>query len=88
MNSTRWPTLTDFVKHLGKESLCEVNETEKGWFITYIDRDPEVLARAVRRGVRPCCRRRHEATVTHSNAVGRRGRRRGPHRKQARARSG
>jgi DNA/RNA-binding protein KIN17 len=36
--------------HLGREGLCEVTETEKGWFITYIDRDPEVLARAVR----PC----------------------------------
>ena len=48
MNATKWPTLTDFVKHLGKESLCEVQETEKGWFITYNDRDPEMLARAVR----------------------------------------
>ena len=58
MNATKWPTLTDFVKHLGKESLCEVSETEKGWFITYIDRDPEMLARAVpfapELGPRPC----------------------------------
>ncbi len=36
MNSTRWLTLTDFVKHLGREGLCKVEETPKGWFITLI----------------------------------------------------
>ncbi|KAK7590857.1 hypothetical protein V9T40_002470 [Parthenolecanium corni] len=43
MNATNWETLTDFVKHLGREGKCIADETEKGWFITYIDRDPEVL---------------------------------------------
>lgn len=45
MNSTQWETLTEFVKWLGREGKCKVDNTEKGWFITYIDRDPETLAR-------------------------------------------
>lgn len=36
MNSTIWLTLTDFVKYLGREGKCKVEETEKGWFITLI----------------------------------------------------
>lgn len=43
MNSTEWATLTDFVKHLGRTGKCKVEETQKGWFITYIDRDSETL---------------------------------------------
>lgn len=43
MNSTQWATLTDFVKYLGRTGKCKVDETEKGWFITYIDREPETL---------------------------------------------
>ncbi|XP_053377861.1 DNA/RNA-binding protein KIN17-like isoform X3 [Mercenaria mercenaria] len=43
MNSTQWETLTDFVKWIGKEGLCEVDYTEKGWFVKYIDRDPETI---------------------------------------------
>nr|CAB3259130.1 DNA/RNA-binding protein KIN17 [Phallusia mammillata] len=45
MNATRWYTLTAFTKWLGREGHCKVDETEKGWFIQYIDRDPRVLAR-------------------------------------------
>eukprot|EP00124_Ichthyophonus_hoferi_P000936 Ihof_evm21s40 gene=Ihof_evmTU21s40 len=45
MNATMWETLTDFIKHLGKEGLVTVDETPKGWFMTYIDRDPRTLAR-------------------------------------------
>jgi DNA/RNA-binding protein KIN17 len=45
MNSTKWVTLTGLVKWLGREGLCKVDETEKGWFIQYIERDPETLAR-------------------------------------------
>lgn len=44
MNSTQWETLTDFVKWLGREGFCVVDETEKGWFVQYIDRDPETIA--------------------------------------------
>lgn len=36
MNSTQWLTLTEFVKYLGREGKCKVEETEKGWFITLI----------------------------------------------------
>ncbi|XP_053377858.1 DNA/RNA-binding protein KIN17-like isoform X2 [Mercenaria mercenaria] len=43
MNSTQWETLTDFIKWLGKEGLCDVDYTEKGWFVKYIDRDPETI---------------------------------------------
>ncbi|XP_050413490.1 DNA/RNA-binding protein KIN17 [Patella vulgata] len=43
MNSTQWVTLTDFVKWLGREGKCVVDLTEKGWFISYIDRDPETI---------------------------------------------
>lgn len=45
MNSTRWETLTKFVQYLGKSGQCVVDETEKGWFIQWIDRDPAALAR-------------------------------------------
>lgn len=44
MNATRWETLTEFVKWLGREGKCVVDETEKGWFVSYIDRDPEAIA--------------------------------------------
>lgn len=44
MNATQWETLTDFVKWLGREGKCVVDETEKGWFVTYIDRDPAAIA--------------------------------------------
>lgn len=43
MNSTQWATLTDFVKYLGRTGKCKVDETPKGWFITYIDRESETL---------------------------------------------
>lgn len=41
MNSTKWLTLTEYVKHLGREGICTVEETEKGWFIRLIHRDLE-----------------------------------------------
>ncbi|KAJ0105189.1 hypothetical protein Patl1_19469 [Pistacia atlantica] len=43
MNSTTWTSLTEFVKYLGRTGKCKVEETPKGWFITYIDRDSETL---------------------------------------------
>lgn len=45
MNATRWFSLTSYVKFLGRNGICHVEETEKGWFVTYIDRDPETLRR-------------------------------------------
>ncbi|XP_058107973.1 KIN17-like protein [Magnolia sinica] len=43
MNSTQWATLTEFVKYLGRTGKCKVDETPKGWFMTYIDHDSETL---------------------------------------------
>ncbi len=48
MNATRWTTLTGFVMYLGKTGKCKVDETEKGWYITWIDRDPDTIARQER----------------------------------------
>ncbi|KII90663.1 hypothetical protein PLICRDRAFT_52381 [Plicaturopsis crispa FD-325 SS-3] len=46
MNSTRWVTLTEFCKHLGRTGVARVDETEKGWFIAWIDSSPKALAKA------------------------------------------
>jgi len=45
MNATRWETLSGFVQYLGKSGQCIVDRQEKGWYITWIDRDPETIAR-------------------------------------------
>ena len=45
MNSTKWTTLSDFVQYLGKKGLVLVEETERGWYVTYIERDPALLER-------------------------------------------
>ncbi|RXG71153.1 DNA/RNA-binding protein KIN17 [Armadillidium vulgare] len=49
MNATKWETLTEFVKWLGKEGHCIVDETEKGWYVAYVDRDPETLLKQQRK---------------------------------------
>lgn len=46
MNATRWVTLTEFVKHLGRSGIARVDETEKGWFLAWIDSSPKALAKA------------------------------------------
>jgi DNA/RNA-binding protein KIN17 len=38
MNSTKFDTLTNFVKYLGKKGAIVADETEKGWFISWINR--------------------------------------------------
>ncbi|PVU89467.1 hypothetical protein BB561_005327 [Smittium simulii] len=45
MNATKWNSLTGFVQYLGKKGLCHVEETERGWFIEWIDNSPAALAR-------------------------------------------
>ncbi|KAI8069187.1 domain of Kin17 curved DNA-binding protein-domain-containing protein [Gongronella butleri] len=45
MNSTRWNSLSEFVRHLGREGICRVDETERGYWIAWIDNSPEALAR-------------------------------------------
>ena len=39
MNATIWATLSDFCQYLGKTGRCKVEETERGWYVTYIERD-------------------------------------------------
>src|ERR1700753_3137494 len=45
MNATQWPSLTEFVKYLGREGICRVSEEEKGLFISWVDDSPEALRR-------------------------------------------
>lgn len=45
MTATRWVTLTEFVKYLGREGVCRVEEGEKGFLISWIDNTPEALQR-------------------------------------------
>ncbi|KAL4947015.1 domain of Kin17 curved DNA-binding protein-domain-containing protein [Aspergillus filifer] len=45
MNATKWKSLTQFAAHLGREGLVHVEETEKGLFVSYIDRSPEAMRR-------------------------------------------
>jgi len=45
MNSTKWTSLSEFTKMLGREGVCRVEDNEKGLFIAYVDRSPEALAR-------------------------------------------
>ena len=44
-NATKWPSLTEFAKHLGREGICRVEENEKGLMIAWIDNSPEALRR-------------------------------------------
>jgi len=46
MNATRWVTLTEFCKHLGRCGIAKVDETEKGWFLAWNDNSPKALAKA------------------------------------------
>jgi DNA/RNA-binding protein KIN17 len=45
MNSTRWPSLTEFAKYLGKEGICRVEEGDRGLEIQWIDDSPEAIRR-------------------------------------------
>lgn len=45
MNATKWATLTHFCQYLGKTGKCVVDETERGWYVQYIERDASILAR-------------------------------------------
>lgn len=46
MNATRWPSLTEYAKYLGREGICRVEETDKGLQIAWVDTSPEALKRA------------------------------------------
>lgn len=45
MNATKWPSLTEFAKHLGREGICRVEETDKGIHIAWVDNSPDALKR-------------------------------------------
>ena len=45
MNATRWPSLTEFAKWLGREGICRVEEGDKGIEVAWIDNSPEALRR-------------------------------------------
>jgi len=45
MNATKWPSLTEFAKYLGREGICRVEETDKGLHVAWIDNSPEALRR-------------------------------------------
>ncbi|KAI0157576.1 zinc finger protein RTS2 [Xylariaceae sp. FL1272] len=45
MNATKWPSLTEYAKYLGREGICRVEETDKGLHIAWIDDSPEALRR-------------------------------------------
>ena len=46
MNATKWPSLTEYVKYLGRESICHVKENDKGaLMIAWKDTSPEAVRR-------------------------------------------
>lgn len=45
MNATKWPSLTEFAKFLGREGVCRVEEGERGLEVSWIDNSPEALRR-------------------------------------------
>jgi len=42
MNSTRWGSLASFVQYLSATGKCEIDETDRGWYIRYIDPEGRV----------------------------------------------
>jgi DNA/RNA-binding protein KIN17 len=49
MNATPWVSLSEFVKHLGRQGICKVEEItdegQFGWYLKWIDNSPAALAR-------------------------------------------
>jgi DNA/RNA-binding protein KIN17 len=45
MNATKWANLADFIQYLGRTGKCVVDETERGWYVQYIERDAGILER-------------------------------------------
>jgi DNA/RNA-binding protein KIN17 len=45
MNATKWPSLTEFAKYLGREGICRVEEAERGLEIQWIDDSAEAIRR-------------------------------------------
>lgn len=45
MNATKWISLSEFVKFLGREGVCRVEDGEKGLFVSWVDNSPDALRR-------------------------------------------
>ncbi|KAM3418183.1 hypothetical protein BST61_g6386 [Cercospora zeina] len=45
MNSTKWASLTEFAKFLGREGICRVEEGERGLEIAWVDDSAEAVRR-------------------------------------------
>ncbi|KAJ2896738.1 hypothetical protein MKZ38_005266 [Zalerion maritima] len=46
LNSTKWSSLTEFAKYLGREGICRVEDVEgKGLHVAWVDTSPEALKR-------------------------------------------
>lgn len=45
MNSTKWGSLTAYLMWLKDQKLADVEENDRGLFVTYIDHDPETAKR-------------------------------------------
>ncbi|KAF2496945.1 hypothetical protein BU16DRAFT_429875, partial [Lophium mytilinum] len=46
MNATKWPSLTEFAKYLGREGICNVSEDEKGaLMVAWRDVSPAAVKR-------------------------------------------
>ncbi|KAK4621468.1 KIN17-like protein [Fulvia fulva] len=45
MNATKWPSLTEFAKHLGREGICRVEEGDRGLEISWIDDSAAAISR-------------------------------------------
>ena len=43
MNATRWVTLTEFCKYLGRAGKAHVEDSEKGIFITCVAGTPRTI---------------------------------------------
>lgn len=39
MNATKWTTLSEFAKEMGREGHCRVEERNDGWWMSLVDRD-------------------------------------------------
>ena len=45
MNATRWVSLSEFVKFLGRAGIAKVEGSELGWFISWVDNSSSARAR-------------------------------------------
>jgi len=48
MNATSWVTLGEFVRYLGETGKCEIENTPRGWYLTYVD--PDLVAHEEKMG--------------------------------------